>query len=178
MRPNTRVSATVIESQEPDLRSYGSIIEWHRFRLMGRVLFIWFRSSGVVTLGFFLVGLSFLSLEWLGLGLRVLLGCLGGALTLTGALYGLFGMHRLLREERYLALFQRGLLLREYETYSFVLWGDLMEATYEPMSHTLFLHLRSGERLPVSMRFLDIEQKELSKRVNQIRRKAQMGLKI
>lgn len=174
----TQLAVQMPQAQEPDLRSFGTMIEWYRPKLMGRVLLIWLVSSGLVTLGSLLVGFAFLMQDWIGLDLQVVMIVSGIVCTLGGTFYGFFRMPRLLQEERYLALFQRGLLIREFDWYSFVLWDDLMELSCQDPKNPLSIHLRGGDSFSVGMRFLDITQTELVKRVNQIRRKAQMGLKI
>lgn len=97
----------------------------------------------------------------------------GGAMLLLLSPFVLgFGLRRLLVVEDFLVLRTDGLLRQAGTNSELVRWDDVEEVRYDEATDSVRLALRDGGEHVIRDRFTGLDQKELAKRVAEVRRKA------
>jgi hypothetical protein len=150
------------------------IVEWYRadpWPRMRRALLV---GPAVLTLGGVVVAASFLTHQ--PLNVRIGAAVLGLALVLSGALFSVVGMQRILRDEVSLALRTDGVALRVAGGETLVLWDSLAQVRWDEARRELVMERLELGPLVVAQVFAGIAGPELALRLLQTKRKVAMNL--
>ena len=150
------------------------IVEWFRVDPWPRIRAVLVVGPPAVSLGGIVIAVSFLTRA--SMTMRVEAAAAGFVLVAGGALYGMLGMSRVLREDVYLALRTDGVALQEPRGETLVPWDDLEDARWDAARGSLVLSRAGGTEVAVARRFAGIEGPALAARILSTRRKAAMNL--
>jgi hypothetical protein len=157
--------------REPRVVAFYRADDWMRMR---RVLLV---GPAALTLGGLVISASFLGRLPRDVGAGVAIA--GFALIAGGAVYTLLGMHRILREDAYLALRTDGIVVRSATPPGevFVAWDDLAAARWDDARAALVLERGTSEPpLVVSQPFARITGPDLAEHIRGTKRKVAMNL--
>ena len=130
----------------------------------------------LLTLGGLVVGVSFAARA--PAATRELADIAGLFLVAAGAAVTMAGMHRILRDDRYLSVRTDGVMLHAGSLETFVAWDDLARVRWDGSGPALLLERKEGEAVVVAHRFATIDGAALAERIERARRRAAMGMEI
>lgn len=169
-------SLTLPKSVCMSSESKSFIVEWYRPSQSRMITRIWIRSATAVLLGSMMLGLAFFSSLVLPSLAFYLCVTLGAFCVPAGPLYAAIHFHRILREERYVALRNDGLLFQHDEHATFIPWQELdVPDAIEENGETIELfHGASPVVLPLPAP--GDSASRLARRIKDVQRKALMNL--
>jgi hypothetical protein len=107
---------------------------------------------------------------------RWIVAAIGAVCTVGGPVFVIAALHRILREEAYLALRTDGILYHRGLERDLATWDSLEHVRWDPDARVLRLERRQGEPWLIAERFAGIDGPALAKRLDEVRRKAGFGL--
>jgi hypothetical protein len=131
-------------------------------------------GPALLTVGGLVVAVSFLTRQ--PIHVRVVAAALGLAFTAGGAIFTMAGMHRILREDSYLAIRTDGLTLQWAARETQIAWAELEGVRWDESTRELVLERSDGEAVVFARPFARITGPALVKRIEQARRRIAMGL--
>lgn len=156
-----------------------AILDWYRADAWPRMRRVLVVGPALLSLGGLVVGVSFTTREpELVRSLAVMIGM---ALVAAGAGFTMAAMHRILRDDAYLAIRTDGLVFRLASLETLVAWDDLARARWDEARGELALERTPGDggveraALVVPRRFAGIAGDALVQKIEQARRRASMG---
>jgi hypothetical protein len=150
------------------------IVDWYRVDSGPRMRRVLVTGSSLLTLGALVTAVSFLARQ--ALDVRVAATAVGFVLVAWGALFTVAGMHRILREDAYLAIRTDGLVLQSSSGETHLAWDALDSARWDSAGSALVLERRQGDAIVVARPFARIDGAALAGRIEQARRRAAMGM--
>ena len=157
-------------------RSPGSVVEWFRPPVWGRLLLAWMIATGLLG-----IGVTAIALAWDGTGrvpdwVQWVAGVVGTVCTVAGATGGIFGIMRMLaREDAYLLVRTDGLVVADPRGgQTFLPWRGMPVISLEE-GH-LWFGREDAEPLRVRARFMGITPEALLDRLERHRRDALLGV--
>jgi hypothetical protein len=151
-----------------------TILEWYRVDPWPRMRRVLIGGPALLTAGGLVVAVSFLTRQ--PNHVRVEAAALGLVLTAGGAIFTMAGMHRILREDSYLAMRTDGLALRSPSFETRIAWSELECVTWDASRNELVLERSGGEAFVFPRPFARISGPVLAQRIEQMRRRIEMGL--
>ncbi|MCA9608560.1 MAG: hypothetical protein KC619_23315 [Myxococcales bacterium] len=174
--------ALLLDEDRDDHLDGGRIVAWYRVDPTPRILRVLALGAAVMTIGSVVMASAFRELGhspvdfadqralWIAFGI----GGAGLTTIVSGSLICIFGLRRVLAEERYLALRTDGLYFRDGASREVVPWEDIREVGHE--GEALVLERQDGSRWVRTERFAGVSAEELARRVKDTRGKALFGL--
>src|SRR5207248_1152806 len=97
----------------------------------------------------------------------------GSACMLFGPALAIYGMrHILTRDDDYLAVLERGVLIHVGETQAFVRWGDITRVAWDAAAGAIVFQRRDDDPIALARTFARANGDELASRIDELRRKA------
>jgi hypothetical protein len=131
-------------------------------------------GPALLTIGGLVVAVSFLTRQ--PNHVRVEAAALGLVLTAGGAIFTMAAMHRILREDSYLAIRTDGLALQSASFETRIAWVELERVKWDASRSELVLERSGGEEIVFARPFARITGPALAQRIEQMRRRVEMGL--
>jgi hypothetical protein len=131
-------------------------------------------GPALLTLGGLVVAVSFLTRQ--PNHVRVEAAAIGLALTAGGAIFTMAAMHRILREDTYLAIRTDGLALQWASLETLIAWAELERVTWDAARNELVIERAGGEAIVFPRPFARITGPALARRIEQMRLRVEMGL--
>lgn len=150
------------------------ILDWYRVDTWPRMRRLLLTGPAVLTLGGLVVAVSFLKHQ--RQDLRAAEALVGLVLVASGALLTTAGMHRILRDETYLAIRTDGVALWLAPGETVIVWDSLAHARWDAPRREIVLERKHAEAIAVAHRFARVTGPALAERIEHARRKAAMGL--
>jgi hypothetical protein len=138
---------------------------------MRRVLVI---GPVLLTMGGLVIAVSFL--EGMSRAVRLDAAALGFALIAGGAIVTILGMHRMLREDLYLALRSDGVVVQSASGETLVPWDELEQARWDAARCELVLVRADADPIVLRRPFARIAGRALAERILAIKRKVALNL--
>jgi hypothetical protein len=150
------------------------IVDWYRadpWPQMRRTLVV---GPAALTVGALIVAVSFLTRQ--SQDLRACAAGAGLTLVAASAIFTVASMHRILRDDEYLAIRTDGVILQHASRETLVVWDALARARWDALRAELVLERALGDSVVVGRVFARITGPVLAERIEHARRKAAMGL--
>lgn len=151
------------------------IVEWYRVDVTRHVAVVALQGSTLLVMGCFLVSHALAGVVP-GEALSMAAAVLGAVCVVMGPLHTILGFQRILSRDTYLAMRTDGVLLHDGGQDVLVRWDDLVEARHVEDGEAVDLHRRDAAPVRITQDFCGQGGKELARRVNALRRKAQWNL--
>lgn len=150
------------------------MVEFYRVDSWPRMKRVLITGPSVLTLGGLVIAISFMTRHSRDLRLDA---CVIGFFLVAGAaIYTMFSMQRILRDDVYLALRTDGLVVQSSGSETLVAWDDLEAARWDAARAAVVLERTGGEPLVLDRPFAKIEGAALAQRIVAVRRKIAMNL--
>ncbi len=131
-------------------------------------------GPAVLTSGGLVIAVSFLASQSQRVRLEAAIA--GFLLVAGGAIFTMITMHRMLRDDVYLALRTDGVALRTGGTETIVPWDELTGARWDEANRTVVLERAAGGSLAIAAPFARTTGPELCARIAQTRRRVALQL--
>jgi hypothetical protein len=161
---------------EPDAEApEGAMLEYYRVDSMRRMLRALIIGPSLLAAGSVILALALVVAKHSEPG-RWALVAVGSVCTVGGPIFLIASLHRILREEAYLALRTDGVLYHRGAERELLAWDTLEKVRWDPEASVLRLERRTGDPWLIAERFAGIDGPALAKRMEDVRRKASFGL--
>lgn len=168
------MSSEVLEHPPNDPTAYA--VEWHRPDPRRRLYKAWIAGSLILVGGAAVLAQVIGAADSFGPVTRLLLVVLSVALSAAGPLLVVITAIRALADDTCLVLRSDGIHYIGNDDSFFVRWRDVVAATYDEQADAMRIETESDVRSVVHPQFLGMKSQELVKRVDDIRRRALLGL--
>ena len=153
----------------------GAMLEYYRVDSMRRMVRALVIGPSLLLAGSVILALALVVAKHSETG-RWALVAVGSVCTVGGPIFLITALHRMLREEAYLALRTDGVLYHCGAMREVVAWDTLEKVRWDAEAGILRLERRTGDPWLIAERFAGIDGPALAKRMEDVRRKASFGL--
>ncbi len=150
------------------------VVDWYRSDPLPRMRRVLIAGPAVLTTGGLVIAVSFLTHQTHSV--RVEAAVAGLVLVAAGAIFTTVSMHRLLRDDAYLAIRTDGVAVHSRQGETLVAWDELERAHWDAERLELVIERRTSSAITLSGPFSGIAGPALVDRLQHARRKAAMGL--
>lgn len=151
------------------------VVEWYRVDQSPQVVRVLMVAAPILLIGCLGVAFAVLATHRTPI-VRAIVGLVGACGNVGGPLYAIFGLRHILMQDSYIALRTDGIAIRDNIDETLHAWDDIIDV--RSVDNTIVIDKRDDTTHTITLRFAGITHAALAKRVEHVRKRAALGMRI